>query len=75
MARSESKAWTPPKGRPTPKRGQRRREPGAQAAPSSTLQWAVLAILAAVVVVALVVFVGDGGGTPVHGVPTGGHGP
>jgi hypothetical protein len=41
---------------------------------SSTLQWALVVIAAVVVVAALFVLVGDGGGEPVRGVPVGGHG-
>lgn len=67
------RAVTPPKGRPTPKRHQRRTEIKLENARSRRLQWSALAILAVALVVALVVFGGGGGGTPIQGAP-GGHG-
>lgn len=67
------RAVTPPKGRPTPKRHERRTEVNHENARSRRLEWSVLAILSLAIVVALVVFVGGGSGTPIQGVP-GGHG-
>lgn len=68
------RAETPPKGRPTPKRNEQRNARKQENARSRRLEWAVLAIIALALVAALVVFGGDGGGAPLHGVPVGGHG-
>ncbi len=70
----KGRAVTPPKGRPTPKRGERQRALAQHTSKTWRLQWAVVAILALAVVVALVVLVGGGGGGPTRGVPIGGHG-
>lgn len=68
------RAETPPKGRPTPKRNEQGNARKQENARSRRLEWAVLAIIALALVVALVVFGGDGGGASLHGVPVGGHG-
>lgn len=67
------RAGTPPKGRPTPKRNEQGNARKQENARSRRLEWAVLAIIALALVVALVVLGGDGGGAPLHGVPVGGH--
>jgi hypothetical protein len=69
----KARVLTPPKGRPTPKRGEGHRALAQHTSKSWRLQWAVVAILALAVVVALVVLVG-GGGAPTRAVPIGGHG-
>ncbi len=69
----KARAVTPPKGRPTPKRGEGHRALAQHISKSWRLQWAVVANLALAVVVALVVLVG-GGGAPTRAVPIGGHG-
>lgn len=69
------RSYTPPKGRPTPKRAERAVAGTQQARRDARLQWAVVALLGVVAVVALVVVFGDSGGSGVttHGVPVGGH--
>lgn len=69
-----ARAFTPPKGRPTPKRDAQQRDLTNDSSKSWRLQWAVVAILAVVVLVALVVVFGGGGGGAGPGGPIGGHG-
>ncbi len=70
---THGRAVTPPKGRPTPNRGEERQALVRQARSTRRLQWAVLTIVALAIVVALVVL-GVGGGARSPGVPIGGHG-
>lgn len=69
--RSTTRGATPPKGRPTPKRGEVDRARSDAARRAGRFQWAVLALVAVVVLVALFAWVGGGDGT--GGVPIGGH--
>lgn len=69
-----ARAFTPPKGRPTPKRDAQQRDLTQDASKNWRLQWAVVAILAVVVLVAFVVVFGDGGGGTGPAGPIGGHG-
>ena len=71
---SPRRAVTQPKGRPTPKRNEQRSAVKHENARSRRLEWTVVAIVALALVVALMILGGDGGGTPVNGVPAGGHG-
>lgn len=66
-----SRAVTPPKGRPTPRRGQQQRVTARRTSRRSQLQWAMVAIVVLAVVAAVAVLGGGGGGTPTHGVPLG----
>jgi hypothetical protein len=70
------RSYTPPKGRPTPKRDEHRTAKLVEVGRDARLQWAVVALLGVVLIVGLFVFFGDSGGnsiSPTHNAPVAGH--
>ena len=70
------RSYTPPKGRPTPKRDHQKLEKLEEVGRDARLQWAVVALIGLVAIGGLFVFFGDGGGNgigPTHNAPVAGH--
>lgn len=70
LVTANARAYTPPRGRPTPKRGGAGGR-GATAAGrrglSAKAQWTTVAVVLVALIVLLLVVGGGGGGTPIHG--------
>lgn len=56
------RGFTPPKGRPTPRRGEREREQVAGSSRTWLLQWVVVGIILLIVIVGLVIVFPDSSG-------------